>query len=75
MPAQVKITLSDKDRKQLEKYVKSRKTSVRLVERSKILLLASQNTPNYKIAKELNIDVNKVGRWRNRFADKGLLGI
>ncbi|MFS1524008.1 IS630 family transposase [Microbulbifer sp. 2304DJ12-6] len=75
MPAQVKITLSDKDRKQLEKYVKNRKTSVRLVERSKILLLASQNTPNYKIAKELNIDVNKVGRWRNRFADKGLLGI
>ena len=75
MPAPIKITLSSDEKKQLEKNIKSRKTSVRLLERSKIILLAADNVPNYKIAQELNIDVNKVGRWRNRFAEKGYQGI
>ncbi len=50
-------------------------TSVRLVERSKIVLLAAKNIPNYKIAEELGIDVNKVGRWRNRFEQRRHQGI
>jgi transposase len=48
---------------------------VRLLERSKIVLLAAANTPNYQIAEKLGIDVNKVGRWRNRFLEKGFEGI
>ena len=68
MPAQVGIILSPEEKKQLEHNVRSRKTPVRLLERSKIVLYAAQDIPNYKIAKRLNIDVNKVGRWRNRFA-------
>lgn len=75
MPAQVKIILSPKEKKQLQKNVKSCKTPVRLVERSKIVLLAAKNIPNYQIAEELNIDVNKVGRWRNRFAQTRFAGI
>jgi len=49
----------------VEKNVRCGKTSVRLLERSKIVLLAAKNTPNYKIAEALDIDVNKVGRWRS----------
>ena len=75
MPAQVEITLSLDEKKQLEKNVRSKKTPVRLVERSKIVLLAAKEVPNYRIAEELEIDTNKVGRWRNRFAQKGLRGI
>jgi len=75
MPAQIKINLSEKEKKQLNQNIKSRKTSVRLVERSKIVLLASKEIPNYKIASKLKIDVNKVGRWRNRFEEKRLKGI
>ena len=75
MPAQVEIILSPEEKKQLEKNVKSGKTPVRLVERSEIVLRAADSTPNYKIAEELNIDVNKVGRWRNRFAERRLPGI
>lgn len=75
MPAQIEITLSAEEKKQLEKNIKSRKTPVRLLERSKIVLLAAENIPNYKIAEELGIDVNKVGRWRNRFAERRLQGI
>jgi transposase len=75
MPAQVNVILSPEERKQLEKNIRSRTTSVRLVERSKIVLLAAQDMPNYKIAEQLNIDVNKVGRWRNRFVENRLAGI
>lgn len=75
MPAQVEITLSPEEKKQLTKNIKSRKTPVRLVERSRIVLLAAKNIPNYKIAEELEIDVNKVGRWRNRFVQRRLQGI
>jgi transposase len=75
MPAQVKISLSAEDKKRLEKNVKSRKTPVRLLERSRIVLLAAESIPNYKIAEELDIDVNKVGRWRNRFFESGHQGI
>lgn len=75
MPAQIKIALSAQEKEQLEKNVRSRKTPVRLVERSKIVLLAAENTPNYKIAEALDIDVNKVGRWRNRFEQRGIQGI
>lgn len=75
MPAQVDITLSSGEQKQLEQILKSRKSSVRLIERSRIVLLAASGTPNYKIAEALGIDVNKVGRWRNRFAEDRFAGI
>ena len=75
MPAQVKVTLSEDDKKCLRKNIRRRTTPSRLVERSKIVLLASQGKPNYKIAQELGIDVNKVGRWRNRFVENGFPGI
>ncbi len=75
MPAPTHIVLSSEEKKQLEKNIKSRKTPVRLLERSKIVLLAATGLPNYRISEALNIEVNKVGRWRNRFAGKGLQGI
>ena len=75
MPAQVSIILSDDEKKQLKKNVTSRTTPVRLIERSKIILLAAKKIPNYKIAEHLQVDVNKVGRWRNRFSEKRFSGI
>ncbi len=75
MPAQINITLTAQEKKQLEKNVRSKTTPVRLVECSRIILLAAKNVPNYKIAEELEIDVNKVGRWRNRFFERGFRGI
>ena len=75
MPAQIQIVLSSDDQSKLEKNVRSKTTPVRLVERSKIVLLAAKGIPNYKIAEKLSIDVNKVGRWRNRFAETRFEGI
>ncbi len=75
MPAQIKIILTSDEKKQLQKNLRSGKTSVRLLERSRIVLLATKGIPNYKIAEELGIDVNKVGRWRNRFGANRFEGI
>ena len=75
MPSQVRIQLTDEEKHLLEKNIKSRKTSVRLIERSKIVLFAAENIPNYEIAKRLNITTNTVGRWRNRFAKYRIEGI
>jgi len=75
MPAQRPIHLSPDEITQLKKNRRSRKTPVRLLERSNIVLLAAAGMPNYQIAVTLKIDVNKVGRWRNRFAQRRLAGI
>lgn len=75
MPNQVEIILSSKEKQQLEQNIKSRKTSVRLLERSKIVLLAAEGIPNYKIAEKLNLNINKIGRWRNRYAKNRHQGI
>ena len=75
MPAQVPIQLSAAETKQLHKNRRSRTTPLRLLERSNIVLLAAKEIPNYQIAQTLGIDVNKVGRWRNRFAENRLAGI
>jgi len=37
-------------------------------------VLAAKGIPNYRIAQTLGIDVNKIGRWRNRFAENRLAG-
>lgn len=75
MPAQIVIQLSTVDRAQLNANIKSRKTPVRLIERSKILLLAADGIPNYEIAEKLGITINTVSRWRNRFSSEGYSAI
>lgn len=69
------IELSAKERKTLQHYVSSRKTPVRLIERSRIVLLANEGATNQVIAEKLGITENKVGRWRNRYAEGGLKAI
>ena len=69
------ITLSDSDKKILEKNTRSRAVSIRLSERSKIVLLAAAGLENKVIAQRLNVPPNKVGKWRNRFAEGGIKSI
>jgi len=69
------ITLSDSDKKVLEKNIKSRSVSIRLSERSKIVLLAAEGLKNNVIAQRLSIPPNKVGKWRNRFLEGGIQSI
>lgn len=69
------IILTDADRQILQKNTRSRAVSIRLSERSKIVLLSAEGLDNKTIAQKLNILPNKVGKWRNRFAEGGLESI
>ena len=69
------ITLSDSDKKILEKNTHSRTVSIRLSERSKIVLLSAAGLENKVIAQRLNIPPNKVGKWRSRFVEGGIKSI
>jgi len=69
------ITLSDDDRKLLERRARGRSTQARLVLRSKITLLAASGLLNREIARELHCSPKTVCLWRRRFAERGLAGI
>jgi transposase len=71
----VAINLSEAEIKLLESYSKGRSCSVRLAERSKVVLLSVTGLENREIGKRLGITRQKVGRWRNRFAQLGFEGI
>lgn len=69
------ITLTDEVRATLERWSRGRSTEARLVERARIVLLAAQGRENKDIAAELGVTRATVGRWRDRFAERGVAGI
>lgn len=75
MNTAVAIRLSQEEENLLEKTIRSRSSPARLIERSKIVLLASRGLSNTEIAEQLKITAHKVGRWRNRYVECGFKGI
>ena len=75
MRVAARIELSRAERGRLATWVSSRSTPVRLRERARIVLMASEGMTNKDIAAELGTDANKVGRWRSRVAREGLSSI
>lgn len=75
MRKSVPIQLTKEERKTLEKWSRGRSTPVRLMIRSKIILLAAREKQNKEIALELGISRKMVGLWRNRFAKQRWAGI
>ena len=75
MRVAVTIELEAHERQLLERLSRSRSTSVRLAERSRIVLLAAQGKTNGEIAEALGITRQKAGRWRDRYHQIGLAGI
>jgi transposase len=71
----VEIELSPEARATLDEIVRSRMSSVRLVERARIVLMAADGMENKAIARRLKVDPQRVGRWRRRYAESGLAGI
>ncbi len=75
MRAAVEILLSGEETHQLTRFANSRSVSVRLAERSQIVLFAAKGLTNEQIAEQLGISRQKAGRWRQRYAERGLAGI
>jgi len=75
MNAAPEISLSEDQRALLERWSFSRTVQTRQAQRAKIVLLAAAGQMNKVIAAELKITPNTVGRWRRRFAERGIQGI
>jgi transposase len=69
------IELTDEERAELTKLTRSKLTSVRLVQRARIVLLAAQGLQNKEIAAELGVGRVQVARWRERYGELRLAGI
>jgi len=69
------IVLTNEERAELTKLVRSKLTSVRLAVRARIVLLAEQGWQSKDIAAELGIGKVQVSRWRERYAKARFAGI
>ena len=69
------IELSEEQRQQLEKRARARSVSVRVAQRSKMILLAAAGLSDLKIGAELGVKRQTVARWRSRFIQMGIAGI
>jgi len=75
MPAPIVISLTDEEREEFKRRCRSGKTPTRMKERLSIVLLADEGLTNNEIMGQLPFSVHKIARWRNRFAESGLVGI
>jgi transposase len=69
------IVLTNEEHAELTKLVRSRLTSMRLVQRARIVLLAADGIHNKDIAEQLGVGRVQVARWRERYAQSRLAGI
>ena len=67
------IVLSEKEQEGLQQITKRHRSEQQMVVRARIVLAAAQGHPNVQIARELDINVDTVRLWRDRWA--GLQGI
>jgi len=67
--------LTDEERAELTRLVRSKLTSVRLVQRARIVLLAAESLQNKDIAEQVGVGRVQVSRWRERYAQSRLAGI
>jgi transposase len=71
----VAVTLDETARRALERLAASAKAQVREVLRARIVLAAADGLANAEIARELEIAVNTVRKWRRRFVECGPDGL
>src|SRR5262245_52611458 len=69
------FTLTDEQRRELERLVKAPSTPQKFVRRARVALLADAGQDNAAIADELGTSRVTVGLWRQRFLDAGLAGL
>ena len=69
------IVLTEEEHAELSKLVRSKRTSVRLAQRARIVLLAADGMQNKDIAEQLGVGRVQVSRWRERYEQSRLAGI
>ena len=67
-PYAVEVVVSPRQAQILTRFSRSRVGSAALVERSKVILMASRGRSTLSIAEELNVNRQRVRRWRDRWS-------
>jgi len=69
------LPITEEQRKIIDAWARAKKTPQRIVLRSRICLLASNDVSHNAIAKRLNTSRSTVNLWIKRFKEQGLTGI
>lgn len=69
------IHLTEEERQTLRDWTRKGKSESRLVERSRVILLADEGRTNEQIARHLHTRTARVSKWRQRFAANRLAGL
>jgi transposase len=75
MTPPAEVVLTDEEREVSERWSRRPKSAQALAWRCRIVLAAAEGEPSIEIARRLGCNKNTVGRWRGRFARKGLDGL
>jgi transposase len=75
MPQRAEVVLSDEEREVLERWARRPKSAQALALRCRIVLAAAAGEQSKEIAARLGCNKATVGRWRGRFAERGLDGL
>ena len=69
------LELSHEAREQLQSIAHSRSLPHGLVRRAEIVLLAAEGWPNSAVSEAVGVNRATVGKWRQRYLEKGLIGL
>src|SRR5262247_2698716 len=69
------LTLTTDERETLVRWARRAKSSQALAQRCKIVLACADGLPNTKVAAELGVHPDTVGKWRRRFIRQRLEGL
>src|SRR5947208_2290833 len=70
-----KIELTEPQRQELQRMLRSMSTSKLETLRARIVLLAAEGHPNDEIASTLEVSQPMVCKWRRRFSKRGMAGL
>jgi transposase len=75
MARRAEIVVDPEERELLERWARRPKTSQALAFRCRIVLAAAEGATSKEIAARLGCNASTVGRWRGRFASRGVDGL
>lgn len=70
-----KVRINRKQREELDKIVRGQKTEKRMDLRASIILILAQGNHEGEVAKQLEITIKTVRKWRDRFVANGIDGL
>src|SRR2546425_4059269 len=75
MAQRAEIVLSGEERELVERWARRPKSAQALAFRCRVVLAAAEGSSSKEIAAELGCNPSTVGKWRGRFAQRGIDGL